>query len=64
MSFSSLRRLQKTLIQVKWIVVGKVIYSRSNYKIIKITEDSIEHEQLENDSVRKIEITALKKSQK
>ena len=41
-----------------------LIYSRRNYCKIKITEDSIEQEQLVNGSIRKIEKAALKKSQR
>ena len=44
--------------------VEEVVHSRRNYCNIKITEDSIEQEQLVNDSIRKIEIVKLKKSQR
>ena len=42
----------------------KVICNRTNYCKIKIAENSIEQKQLVNDSMQKIEITALKKSQR
>ena len=42
MSLYPPRRLQKSLIHEKWIEVGKVIYSKRNFKRIKITEESIE----------------------
>ena len=54
----------KVLNTGKWIEVGKVKYNRRNFFSIKITEDSIEQEQLVNDSIWKIEIRKRKKSQK
>ena len=45
-------------------MIGEVIYSTRNYNKIKITEDSIQQEQLGNDSILKIEKVALKKRQR
>ena len=64
MSFSPSKIITKVLNKGKWIEVGEVIYSRRNYKSIKITEDSIEQKLLENGFKLKIEKTALKKNQR
>ena len=40
--FSLSKRITKVLNIGKWIKARKVIYSRRNYKSIKITEDNIE----------------------
>ena len=54
----------KVLNKGKGIEVGKVIFNWRNYKSIKITEDNIEHKQVVNDFIQKIEIMALKKIQR
>ena len=54
----------KVLNKGKWIEVGKVIYNWGNYKNIKLTEVNIEQKQVVKDFIQKIEIMALKKSQR
>ena len=63
MSFSFYKRIYKVLNTGKMIVIGKVINSRRNYCNI-IIEENIEQKQLVNDSLQKIEIATLMKSQR
>ena len=55
-SFSSSKRITEVHIQQKWIEIEKVIYIKRNYYNIEITEDSIDHKQFVNNSIKKIEI--------
>ena len=56
--------IQKRIEKEKWVVVGKVIYSRRNYCKIEIIENQDGQKELDVGSFWKIEKSALKISKR